>query len=280
MKHRAPERLVGQIEARAELVRLHVLEHLVESQPGIEGQLVGDLPLVLEVAAEQPAEFVAAIVNVERRLDRIAGRVERFHGRCAGDLGLLAARGKSGPQRVRVRHPISAVALQAVDERGAQHVGRHTVEQHVADDVGYEMDAGVTGEIRELRVNIAYRALPGHHPVGIFLILVFVEVARIVTADPVDGHPRKAAARLVDGRLSRIVGNLEALHRHPGDRAEPGRFIEQGRGVTEEPAQIGLVVNGVDQIVGVFETETVLRITAGREIFGLAGQAAIFEEVA
>ena len=47
--------LPGQADARAELVGIDILIHLVEPQSRVQGQLVGDPPLVLKIGADQPA---------------------------------------------------------------------------------------------------------------------------------------------------------------------------------------------------------------------------------
>ncbi len=53
----AVERLVGDADPRRELVGVGVGIHLVETKSGVECDLVGDLPLVGGVGAEQPAEL-------------------------------------------------------------------------------------------------------------------------------------------------------------------------------------------------------------------------------
>ena len=51
------ERLVGKAGARAELIGIDILPHLVEAQAGIHVELVGELPLVLDIDAGEPAEL-------------------------------------------------------------------------------------------------------------------------------------------------------------------------------------------------------------------------------
>ena len=64
-------RLPGQADARAELVGIDILIHLVEPQSGVQGQVVGDLPLVLKIGADQPAGLGAGIEHREWRIDRL-----------------------------------------------------------------------------------------------------------------------------------------------------------------------------------------------------------------
>ena len=42
---------VGEADARAELVGVDELPHLVEAQAAVDGELVGDLPFVLRIDA-------------------------------------------------------------------------------------------------------------------------------------------------------------------------------------------------------------------------------------
>ena len=51
------KRLVGKADARAQLVGVDILPHLIEAQPGVHRQLIGDFPLVLGIDAGEPTEF-------------------------------------------------------------------------------------------------------------------------------------------------------------------------------------------------------------------------------
>ena len=57
MDRRARNGLVLQTDARTELVGVDELIHLIEADAGIQGQLVGDLPLILDVDAHEPAKL-------------------------------------------------------------------------------------------------------------------------------------------------------------------------------------------------------------------------------
>src|ERR1700691_1655276 len=76
---RSPERLVGKIDARAELILVDIGDHLIEPSTVIHRELIGQLPLILKIAAEKPTELVASIVDGERRIDGVAGGIKRLH---------------------------------------------------------------------------------------------------------------------------------------------------------------------------------------------------------
>ena len=77
---RSVERLVHQRGARAELVGIDELIQLIEANPVIEGELAGQLPLVLDVGAEIPAQQRIGIVDGERRRRNRPGiRIDRKH---------------------------------------------------------------------------------------------------------------------------------------------------------------------------------------------------------
>src|SRR3974390_2006010 len=71
MKCRSVEGLVHQIEARAGLVGIYVLPHLVKTQTKVDGQLVGDPPLVLEVDPGDPTELRIIVGDRKRCVDGI-----------------------------------------------------------------------------------------------------------------------------------------------------------------------------------------------------------------
>ena len=62
-----------------------------------------------------------------------------------------------------------------------------------------------------------------------------------------------------------------------GNRAYSGRIVEKRVGVAKKPAPGVEVVNGAGGGDRVLEAEDVLVFAAGKEIFGIAGLAAIFE---
>src|SRR3974390_57618 len=71
VKSRSVEGLVPQIEAGAELVGIDVLPHLVKTQTEVQGQLVGDPPLVLEVDSGDPTELRIIVGDRKRCVDGI-----------------------------------------------------------------------------------------------------------------------------------------------------------------------------------------------------------------
>ena len=126
---------------------------MVEAQAGIEGQLIGQLPFVLDVGADVPAEQRGLIGDGKRRSGHradIAGQ----DGRDVADVGLLAAHREAGAQRVAVVDDVGAVELRAGQRALPDHVGGDVVEHQVAEDVGNEVDLGVAREEGELRVAV------------------------------------------------------------------------------------------------------------------------------
>ena len=91
------------------------LIHLVEAQAGIDGELVGHLPLVLDVDARQPTRLGNVVGDRGRHIDRIPAVADHAgldQGRVA-DKHLLAADREAGTQGVRRIELIGGVALDA-----------------------------------------------------------------------------------------------------------------------------------------------------------------------
>ena len=147
VEDRTPEGLVDEVEARTDLVLVDELHHLVEANAGVERQLAGQLPFILNVGAKKPAELIDAVANVGRVIDRFAGGIERLDRGQILHLRLFAARDKSRPDGVNVRDLVGHVALNAVEERGSQHVGCGVVEQQVVGHIGNEMQTAVARKI-------------------------------------------------------------------------------------------------------------------------------------
>ena len=95
------EWLVGEVDARAELIGVDVLPHLIEAQPGIDREIVRDLPLVLRIDAREPTKLGDVVGDRLRSIDGDAAG-SRLDERLIADIGLLAADGESGAQRVRL----------------------------------------------------------------------------------------------------------------------------------------------------------------------------------
>jgi hypothetical protein len=53
----AGDRFINEVGARAELVGIDVLVHLIKADPEIEGELAAEFPRVLEVDTREPAKF-------------------------------------------------------------------------------------------------------------------------------------------------------------------------------------------------------------------------------
>ena len=279
VKRGAGERLVDEADARAELVGIDELEHLVEAQADVERELVGDPPLVLDVGAEQPAELrifvVYAAHDVGRRRTDAAGvsRAGRKQEGLILDARLLAADEDTGAQRVRVVEANSRIFLDAVEEAAAIDIRRDPVEDEVADRVRREMHRGVAAEVGHLQVDIVDLLLQRGHVVVIAFVLALVEQGGIEAVDDRSVERKTGESR----RLPGIVGDLELAQRRSGDEAQARVFVEQGRGITEELALPGVIVQRIEARRRVLDALVAGEIAAGDEILGLADGAAVFE---
>ena len=244
------------------------MPHLVEAQAGIHRQLVGDLPFVLDVDAGDPSELRTIVGYGERRVDRIAERIERQHRRDIAVLRAFAGDRETRPQRMRVGELIGAVALQAVGEAAAVDVRSNAVEHKIADRVGDEVQRAVAGEGGELEVQPVDGFLQRQHAEGILLGLVLIEHRRVEIADAEGREPR---------RLARIVRDLESARGVAEDRAHARLRIEHRRGVAEKVALIGAIVDRTIAVGRVFDAEIAGEAAAVEEIFGVAAAPAVFE---
>ena len=146
-------RRIDHVHARAELVGVDELPHLIEAEAIVECQLLGQLPFVLQVEPGDPPDLADRVDNADRGRTRIAGSgIDRQHPISAGDVGLLAAANKARPQGMSLIESISGIALHAVDECPAKLVGRDTVEDDVALRIRCEVHAVVAGKVGELGV--------------------------------------------------------------------------------------------------------------------------------
>ena len=154
VERRAIVRLPGQADARAELVGIDILIHLVEPQSGVQGQLVVDPPFVLKIGADQPAGLGAGIEYGERRTERIAGYgidliagcgIDRQHGGYVVDQRALSADGKSKPQRVGIADAPGGIFLNAVDQALTVDVRRDAVEDQISDRIRHRSATGCSG---------------------------------------------------------------------------------------------------------------------------------------
>src|SRR5580658_7677760 len=133
------KRLVNQRKARAELIGIDVLIELIEPEAGIEHELVGQLPFVLDVSADIPAELGAVVVN-DKRWSRHGADVSRQDRVNVVDIGLFAAHREAKSQSVAVVDEVGRVGLDAVEHALPSHVRGNIVEFEVADDVGNEVN--------------------------------------------------------------------------------------------------------------------------------------------
>ena len=120
-------------------------------------------------------------VSIARQAARIV-RVERLNRAYGCDPGLLALRVEAGAKGVRIVQAVREIAGNAVQERAAENIGCDVVAEEIAHRVGHEVKIAVTRIIRELRIEIAFGFLPGDDVVGVLLVLVLIEGARIECA--------------------------------------------------------------------------------------------------
>ena len=230
------ERLVGQADARAELVGGDILIHLIETQAGIQRQLVGDLPFVLNVGAEQPSQFRARIGDAERRIVGIAVAIDRQNDRGIVDIGLFAGDRETSAQCMRIVQLVRPVSLDSLRNAAPIDIRSHPVEHQIADRVGHEVDAAVASERGKLQIESIDRLLQGKNAEMILLDLVFIQQRRIEIRDAEGGEGR---------RLAGIVRNLVAAGRRAADEGQAGILVDQRRQIDEALVLLRPVVNGV-----------------------------------
>ena len=148
MEGGALERLPGEADARAQLIFGDIFPVLIEPDARVQREAIGQPPFVLQIKAYRVAEQTARIDDRERRIDWIAGGIERLERVGVGDLRLVGAQEEASAQRVRPHSATGDVAGYAVGKIGAKDLGRHPVEDHVADRIGNEMHRAVAIEIR------------------------------------------------------------------------------------------------------------------------------------
>ena len=233
MDRRPGQGRVDEIRARAELMLVDVLPHLVEARAPVQSQLRGQLPLVLQIDAGEIADPIARIGEAERPAGGVAiGVTARLHRRGGPHDALLHARIESEAERVGVVYLVGVVSLQAVHERAAVDVRGDAVEQDVAVEVGHEQHAVVTREVGELHVDIAERFLPGEHAIGALFVLDLIDLGGIAAVGGGAVDRKQAGKRLLAGIGRDLI--LDGLG--AGDRADARRLVEEGRGVAEEAA--------------------------------------------
>ena len=69
---------------------------LIEADARVQREAIGEPPLVLHIKADRIAEQTARIDYRERRIDRIAGRIERLERVGVGHLRLVGAHEQAG----------------------------------------------------------------------------------------------------------------------------------------------------------------------------------------
>lgn len=268
MEGRALDRLPGQADPGAELVGVDILPHLVEAQAGIERQLVGDLPFVGDVGGEQISGLGVGIEHGEWCVDRVAGIVERQHGRTIIDQRALGAERHAELQRVREAQPVGRVFLDSVDKALTIHVRSYPVEQEIADRIRREVQLAVAVEIGDLVVEAVARLLIGHDVELVELALPLVEQRGIEVGDAVGGEGR---------RLAGIVRDLVVAVGDAADIGQPAGRIDRRRDIGKAFLLIGAVV---DRVIGrrrVLDADIAAEIAARDVVLGLSDRAAIVD---
>ncbi len=157
---------VNDAEARTELIGVDELIKLIEAQAGVEDELVGDFPFMLNIAANVPAGFRVEIGDREgRRRDGAGDGIDGQNSGRIGDVGPFGGDREARAQRVGVVYPVGAVELRAIEIAFARHIRGYVVEHQIAKDIGNEMDAGVALKHGELRVEFVDLRLQGEHVV-------------------------------------------------------------------------------------------------------------------
>ena len=188
---------------------------LVEAQAGVEDELVGDLPFMLNVAANIPAGFRIEVRDREgRRRDGAGDGIDRQNSGRVGDVGPFGGDREAGAQLMGVVNPVGAIELRSIEIAFARHIRGHVVEHQIAEDIGNEMDAGVTLKHGELRVEIVDLRLQGEHVVDVCVDFVFVERRGRINS----------GAKIAERRLTRIVRDLKFARGGAGNKAQARRI--------------------------------------------------------
>ena len=166
-----------------------------------------------------------------------------------------------------VVHQIGRVNLRAVEQALAGHVGGHIVEHQVAEDIRNEIDFGVSRKNRKLRVAIGAFLLQRRDVDDVSVVFVLIERRRAVIG----------WAEISERHLIGVVWYLERVVGRGGDYAEPCRFVEQGRRITEEFALLSVIVLSIEVGRRIFKPKSVPIAPRGDEIFRIADAAAIIE---
>ena len=230
MKRRVLEWLIGEADARAELVGTDELPHLVEAQTAVDSELVGDFPFVLRIHAGEVAGRRDIVGNRERRVDRHPAW-SGLDQRCIADKGLFTAEEKAGADGVRRIDFVRAVGLDAVGVGLAHDVRGDAVDQQIAKRVRREMQTVIAGEISNLPVKAVDRPLQRQHAVLRILVLVLVEAGGIEIGDPVGARDRGIASKA--DRLAGNVGNLKRTGGRARDQTEPRIGVDERRHIGE-----------------------------------------------
>ena len=151
------------------MVGIDELIHLVEADAEVQGQLVGELPFILQVASKQPPSFDVLSSTLTGTSPTSGMSAEALLTSVCSPLMKKPAR------RICVSFDlVGPIALHAVDQTLALDVGRETVEDEVAELVGLEVEIAVAREVCKLPIDEVRILLQRDHVIVVLLELPFV----------------------------------------------------------------------------------------------------------
>ena len=252
---------IGEADARAELVGVDELPHLVEAQAAVDGELVGDLPFVLRIQAGEKAGRRDIVGDIERCIDRRSAD-DGLDQRRIADKRLFCAEEKAGTDGVRGIDLVRAVGLDAVGKGLADDVGGNAVDQQIAKLIRRVVQTVKAREIGNLTVKAVDRSLQRQHAVLRILELVLVELRRIEGGNAERARDTSNQADWLPG----TIGNLERAGRGSGDQTEPRIRIDERRQIGEAFLLLREVMDravGGDRILQAFFG---LQVTSSEEV--------------
>src|ERR1700722_19318 len=151
------------------------------------------------------------------------------------DLSAFGVEVPAQPKRMIGDSMISGVELKTVAPVAAENSRRGAVVDQVADMIGIESNRRVTGERRDLVIEVISDCpLQREHVEIVLLELILADFRRRI-----DRH----AGQREHLRLTRVGGNLKMIDRAARYEAEPRRRIKKVREVSETGALVARIVN-------------------------------------
>ena len=120
---------------------------MIEADAVIQCKLFGELPFVLNVSAEIPAQQRIGIGDSKWSSCRVTTvGIDIEYGRYIGNVGFLRSNHITKSQCVSAVHLIRRVELRPIHLAGTGDVGGDTIEEEVVGHVGNEVHVCVAGE--------------------------------------------------------------------------------------------------------------------------------------